>query len=98
MSGCIYLGELEELILLMVALRRTNAYGVSITDELKEQTGLLITTSAPYAAPHRLEKKRFVKSESGRPSMERVKRLVNDRHVSDELRDIRRTIWPQIPM
>jgi DNA-binding PadR family transcriptional regulator len=104
MSGRIYLGELEELILLMVALIGEDAYGVSITEELEEQTGRVITISAVHAALHRLEEKGFVKSKMGGASMERGgrrKRLFQitayGRQTLEVLRDVRNTIWAQIP-
>jgi DNA-binding PadR family transcriptional regulator len=104
MSGRIYLGELEELILLMVALIGEDAYGVSITEELEEQTGRVITISAVHAALHRLEEKGFVKSKMGGASMERGgrrKRLFQitayGRQTLEALRDVRNTIWAQIP-
>jgi PadR family transcriptional regulator PadR len=104
MSGRIYLGELEELILLMVALIGAGAYGVSITKELEEQTGRVITISAVHAALHRLEEKGFVKSKMGGASMERGgrrKRLFQlsayGRLALQELRDVRKTIWAQLP-
>jgi PadR family transcriptional regulator, regulatory protein PadR len=104
MSGRIYLGELEELILLMVALIGADAYGVLITKELEEQTGRVITISAAHAALHRLEEKGFVKSKMGGASMERGgrrKRLFQitayGRQTLQELRDVRNTIWAQLP-
>ena len=103
MSGRIYLGELEELILLMVALIGADAYGVSITEELEEQTGRVITISAVHAALHRLEEKGFVKSKMGGASMERGgrrKRLFQitayGRQTLQELSDVRYTIWAQL--
>jgi PadR family transcriptional regulator, regulatory protein PadR len=71
MSRRVYLGELEELILLMVALIGADAYGVWITKELEEQTGRVISISAVHAALHRLEEKGFVKSKIGGASIER---------------------------
>jgi len=56
----------------MVALIDPDAYGVSITEELEEQTGRVITISAAHAALHRLEEKGFVKSKMGGASMERA--------------------------
>jgi len=104
MSVRIYLGELEELILLMVALIGADAYGVSITKELEEQTGRVISISAVHAALHRLEEKGFVKSKMGGASMERGgrrKRLFQltayGRQTLQELRDVRNTIWAQLP-
>lgn len=100
MASRIYLGELEELILLMVALLNKEAYGVSITEELKKQAGREITISAAHAALHRLEEKGFVKSRMGGASAERGgrrKRLFSitayGRHALEELRDTRTAIW-----
>lgn len=103
MSGRIYLGELEELILLMVALIGRDAYGVSITEELEKQTGRVISISASHAALHRLEEKGFVKSKMGGASIERGgrrKRLFQitayGRQTLLEIRDMRSTIWIQL--
>jgi PadR family transcriptional regulator PadR len=103
MSGRVYLGELEELILLMVALIGSDAYGVSIKEALREQTGRTITISAAHAALHRLEEKGFVKSKMGGASTERGgrrKRLFQltayGRQALQELRDVRSSIWAQL--
>ncbi|MBL0745613.1 PadR family transcriptional regulator [Chryseolinea lacunae] len=100
MSGRIYLGELEELILLMVALLNKEAYGVGIVDELKAQAGRDISISAVHAVLHRLEEKGFVKSKMGGASSERGgrrKRLfsitAHGRNALEELRDTRHLIW-----
>jgi len=103
MSQRIYLGELEELILLIVALLNKEAYGVSITEELKKQAGREISISAAHAVLHRLEEKGFVKSRMGGASAERGgrrKRLFSitayGRNALEELRDTRTTIWQMI--
>jgi PadR family transcriptional regulator, regulatory protein PadR len=100
MASRIYLGELEELILLIVALLNKEAYGVSITEALKKQAGREISISAAHAALHRLEEKGFVKSKMGGASSERGgrrKRLFTitayGRQALEELRDTRNTIW-----
>ncbi len=99
----IYLGELEELILLMVALLNKEAYGVSIADELKKQAGRELSISAIHAVLHRLEEKGFVKSRMGGASQERGgrrKRLFSittyGRHALEDLRDTRNVIWDLI--
>ena len=96
----IYLGELEELILLMVALLNKEAYGVSIAEELKNQAGRDVSISAIHAVLHRLEEKGFVKSRMGGASQERGgrrKRLFSittyGRQSLEELRDTRNVIW-----
>jgi DNA-binding PadR family transcriptional regulator len=96
----IYLGELEELVLLMVALLQGEAYGVSIATELKRQADREISISAVHAVLHRLEEKGFVKSKMGGASDERGgrrKRLFSitayGRNALEELRDTRNAIW-----
>ena len=103
MASRIYLGELEELVLLMVALLNKEAYGVSITEELKNQAGREISISAVHAVLHRLEEKGFVKSRMGGASPERGgrrKRLFNitayGRNALEEARDTRNEIWKLI--
>ena len=100
MASRIYLGELEELILLIVALLNKEAYGVSIAEELRKQAGREITISAIHAVLHRLEEKGFVKSRMGGASAERGgrrKRLFSvtayGRNALEELRDTRTAIW-----
>ena len=103
MSQRIYLGELEELILLMVALLKKDAYGVSIGEALEKQAGRSITISAIHAVLHRLEEKGFVRSAMGGASASRGgrrKRLFSITaygvNCLEELRDTRNLIWKQI--
>ena len=98
--GRIYLGELEELVLLIVALLNREAYGVAIVDELKKQASREISVSAVHAVLHRLEEKGFVKSAMGGASEQRGgrrKRLFSitayGRNAVEELRDTRNMIW-----
>jgi PadR family transcriptional regulator, regulatory protein PadR len=103
MTSRIYLGELEELILLMVALHNKEAYGVAIMEELKKHAGRDLSISAVHAVLHRLEEKGFVKSKMGGASEERGgrrKRLFTitayGRTALEELRDTRNSIWSLI--
>ncbi|HEY8937850.1 MAG TPA: helix-turn-helix transcriptional regulator [Cyclobacteriaceae bacterium] len=100
----IYLGELEELVLLMVALLNDEAYGVTITKELETQANREISISAAHAVLHRLEEKGFVKSKMGGASDERGgrrKRLFKitayGRQTLEDLQNTRNTIWSLIP-
>jgi PadR family transcriptional regulator PadR len=103
MSSRIYLGELDELILLRVALLKQDAYGVSIADELQKQAGRSISISAIHAVLFRLEEKGFVQSTMGGATAVRGgrrKRLFNitayGRDALEELRDTRNLIWKLI--
>ena len=98
-----YLGELEELVLLIVALHDQKAYGVVIVEELQKQAGRDITLSAVHAVLHRLEEKGFVKTILGGASSirgGRRKRLFGitsyGQQVIAELRDTRTLIWSLI--
>ena len=51
------LGELEELILLTVAMLYDNAYAIAIRNEIKEKCNRSITISTVHAALIRLEKR-----------------------------------------
>ncbi len=96
----IYLGELEELVLLMVPLLQDEAYGVAIVQELEKQASRELSISAVHAVLHRLEEKGYVKSKMGGVSEERGgrrKRLFKitayGRNALEELRDTRNNIW-----
>ena len=52
-----YLGELEELILLSVAVLYDRAYGVTIVEELDQRIGRKISLGAVYTVLMRLEDK-----------------------------------------
>lgn len=104
MSSRFYLGELEELILLMVALLNKEAYGVSIAEHLKSQAKREVSISAIHAVLNRLEEKGFVSSHMGGASQERGgrrKRLFSitsyGRNALEELRETRDRIWSLIP-
>jgi PadR family transcriptional regulator, regulatory protein PadR len=99
----IYLGELEELVLLIVALLNDEAYGVLIVEEIQTQTGRELSISAIHAVLHRLEEKGFVQSKMGGSSMQRGgrrKRLFSitayGMKAIEELRDTRNIIWALI--
>ncbi|MEP6734682.1 MAG: helix-turn-helix transcriptional regulator [Chryseolinea sp.] len=96
----IYLGELEELVLMMVALLSNDAYGVTIVDALKEKAERNISISAVHAVLHRLEEKRFVKSkmvsgtaERGGRSKRLFKITTYGLSTLEDLRERRDKIW-----
>ena len=66
-----YLGEFEELVLLMIAILDGQAYGVTVSQEIEQQTGRLVTFGAVHNTLIRLEEKGFVRSELGGATMER---------------------------
>lgn len=65
------IGEFEELVLLVVAIRNDNAYGISVMEEIEEQTKRSINISAVHSALDRLEGKGFLDSHVGGATKER---------------------------
>ena len=59
------LGELEELVLLVVASSTQEAYGVPVMEQLQLQTGRNFTISAVHTTLYRLEEKAFLVSSVG---------------------------------
>ena len=60
-----YLGELEELILTMVAILQDNAYGNAIINEVKEQVNRDVSLAAAHVTLYRLQDKGYIKSHVG---------------------------------
>jgi PadR family transcriptional regulator, regulatory protein PadR len=67
----IYLGELEQIVLLAVLRLGDEAYAVPILEQIETQTGRKITRGAPYTALERLETKGCLRSRVGDPLPER---------------------------
>lgn len=65
------LGEFEQLVLLALLRLGPEAYGVSIRDEIEEQTGRSVTLGAVYTTLLRLENKRLVATRLGEPTPQR---------------------------
>ena len=66
-----YLGEFEELVLLIVGILNGEAYGINVMDTIKENTGRAVSVSTIHVALYRLEKKGFVESFFGGASKTR---------------------------
>ena len=98
------LGELEELVLLMVGSLLDAAYGVAIMDEIEKQTSRSLNISAVHSVLKRLEQKGFVKSEMKGSTAERGgrrKRIFtitsSGRVVLEQIRDVRNQLWEKMP-
>src|SRR5260370_37838597 len=67
----VYLGELEQVVLLAVLRLGAEAYAVPILEQIEAQTGRKIARGALYTALDRLEKKGCLRSRVGEPLPER---------------------------
>jgi PadR family transcriptional regulator PadR len=65
------LGEFETLVLIALARQGSDAYGVSICEDIAERTGRDVSLGAVYKTLERLETKGLVSSRIGAPTAER---------------------------
>ena len=67
----LYLGELEQIVLLAVLRLGEHAYAIPVLDVIEEQTGRKLARGALYTALARLEDKGCLRSRLGEPLAER---------------------------
>jgi PadR family transcriptional regulator PadR len=99
-----YLGEFEEIVLLMVAILDGDAYGVTISQQIEQQAGRLVTFGTVHNTLIRLEEKGFVVSKLGGATTERGgrrKRLfgvtaLGSRALQD-IQQLRSQLWQLVP-
>ena len=99
-----YIGELEEVVLLTVALLYDEAYGVAVTRAIQEQTGRSISISAVHATLHRLADKGLVNSRMGGATAERGGRRKRfftvtpaGSRILHDIQQTREQLWRGIP-
>lgn len=100
----VYLGEFEELVLLIVALLESDAYGVKITHEIIQQTHRSVRLNQVHASLHRLEEKGMITSKMSDPTPERGgrrKRIFTittlGQHTLVEMKAVRAHLWNLLP-
>ena len=99
-----YLGEFEEIVLLIVAQLGEEAYGVPIKEAIEAQTGRKSKISAVHATLNRLEEKGLVNSRMGGATAERGGRRKRFFTVTPfgisilhEVSEQRSQLWQRIP-
>jgi PadR family transcriptional regulator PadR len=99
-----YLGEFEEVVLLVVAMLEGNAYGVKITHEIIQQTSRQVRLNQVHGSLHRLEEKGMIISKMGDPTPERGgrrKRIFTitafGRQTLSEMNAVRSHLWNLLP-
>lgn len=100
----VYLGELEELVLLSVGILYPQAYGIAVMDELEKQAGRSLNISAVHSVLTRLEEKGLLKSKMGDPTQERGGRrkrifllTAAGKRALEEANELRSNMFNQIP-
>jgi DNA-binding PadR family transcriptional regulator len=98
------LGELEELVLLVVAASNEDVYGVPVMEQLQIHAGRDFTISAVHTTLYRLEEKGFLTSSVGGATAERGgrrKRLFALTAAGGrallEIQQMRDSLWQAIP-
>lgn len=99
-----YLGEFEEVVLLMVAILDGEAYGVTVSQALEENTGRIVTFGTVHNTLIRLEEKGFVSSQLGGATNERGGRRKRIFQVTAlgsralrEIQELRQELWQLMP-
>ncbi|MEO0337766.1 MAG: helix-turn-helix transcriptional regulator [Bacteroidota bacterium] len=99
-----HLGELEELVLLIIILLGEEAYGLAIRKALQEHANRTVTIGAVHGTVNRLEKKGLLTSHMGGATDARGgrrKRLFTITTYGKESlkrsRDLKVNLWMQIP-
>lgn len=99
------LGELEELILLIIGVIKEDAYGVTITQMLEKETGRTVDFSTVHTTLKRLEEKGFVKSVMAGATAERGGRRKRYFSITAygykalrESQEIRIRLWSLMPL
>ena len=99
-----YLGEFEEVVLLLVAILDGEAYGVTVSQALEEHTGRIVTFGTVHNTLIRLEEKGFVSSQLGGATNERGGRRKRIFQVTalgsralQEIQQLRQELWQMMP-
>ncbi|UII19405.1 PadR family transcriptional regulator [Fulvivirga ligni] len=99
-----YIGELEEVVLLTVAVLQEEAYGVAIGLYLGRELGRKLSISAIHATLNRLAEKGYVDSHLGGATAERggrrkryFKVTTSGSRILTEIQQVRSQLWSQLP-
>ena len=98
------LGELEELVLLVVAASTGEVYGVPVMEQLQMHAGRKFTIGAVHTTLYRLEEKGFLSSSVGGATADRGGRrkrffalTAAGAGVLAKIRAMRENLWQAIP-
>lgn len=98
------LGELEELVLLVVAASTEQMYGVPVMEQLQLHSGRSFTIGAVHTTLYRLEEKGFLSSSVGGATTDRGGRrkrffalTAAGATVLSGIRTMRENLWQAIP-
>lgn len=98
------LGEFEEIVILTIGILHTDAYGVSIKNEIETRLSRSVSMGALHTALVRLEDKGYIKSFNGEATEERMGRpkkyfqiTALGKKAMTYSKDTRNELWKAIP-
>lgn len=98
------IGELEEVVLLIVANLFDNAYGIAVKKEVEDKCNRSITISTVHNVLQRLQEKGFLESRYSDPTPERggKRKLLfrvteSGQSALENSRSLRESLWQTIP-
>lgn len=98
------LGEFEEIVILTIGILHTDAYGVSIKNEIETRLSRSVSMGALHTALVRLEDKGYIRSFNGEATEERMGRpkkyfqiTVLGKKAMTYSKDTRNELWKAIP-
>jgi len=96
----VYIGELEEIVLLTIASLGDEAYGVAIRNDIELRSGRNLSLGGLHSTIARLEDKNLIKSWFGEPTQERGGRRKRFFEVTQHgkvalhrMKDLRDELW-----
>jgi DNA-binding PadR family transcriptional regulator len=99
-----YLGEFEEMVLILVAALQEDAYGAAIADEIENRLKREVNLSAVHVTLYRLEDKGLIKSTFGGATKERGGRRKRIYTITSAgmamlkaMKESRITLWKMVP-
>jgi DNA-binding PadR family transcriptional regulator len=102
--GKIYLGEFEELVLVVVGILRDQAYGNAVVKEINDRLSREVNLSAAHITLYRLEEKGMLKSKMGGATTSRGGRRKRYFKITNtglsllhELKEQRQSLWKLLP-
>ena len=99
-----YLGEFEELVLILVGGLQEDAYGACIADEIEKRLRRNVKLSAVHVTLYRLEDKGFIRSKMGGATNERGGRRKRIYTITNAglatlraMKEARMDLWKLVP-
>ncbi len=99
-----HLGELEELILLLILILKEEAYGLAIRKALRERAQRTVTIGAVHGTVNRMERKGYVESQLGGATEARGGRnkriftlTASGKRLLQRSQEIKVSLWQEIP-